>query len=526
MNPKRNTMQRNIYILVILQGVKPKLRIVATKARSSYLFKPVRLHSARAQRIPTSTRYDATEWKARYSVFATMVWRCKIGTALWLAASLALAAEAKEARSTSWEKIAGGREPGKPILAVVELRQQKITVYDSEGPILQAPVSSGRRGYETPAGVFTLLQKNKDHVSNLYDDSEMPFMQRLTWSGVALHAGPLPGYRASHGCIRLPYGFAERLFDLTSVGTRVIISPGKTELIRMSHPLLHRLQRASSAATPAEAIVEARRMAEKVKEEADAVAQRAEQAAVASRRAEAAKLRAVKQLSVAIKGAESQKTAPRIARAQARLEKARAEASSKIAAALEATKRQQSTDAERKAAEQLARDTRLKAWPLSILVSRKAQRVYVRHGFEPVLELPAVIREPGRPMGTHAFYAVESEGAGRAWIAASFSEKGSGASQALDRIEMLDEVAALMQTGAWLGSTVIVSDEPPYKETGPGTDFIVVLSTEPQGALKIRAPDEARPVAAMSRPAQQQVRGYRTANDDRQFRHPLGGFAN
>ena len=286
------------------------------------------------------------------------------------------------------------------------------------------------------------------------------------------------------------------------MGTRVIIAPNKTEAIRMSHPLLDRLQRASGAATSAEAVDEARRVAEKLKEDADAVAQRAEQAASASRRAEAARLRAVKLLAGAMKDAESQKTAPRIARAQARLQKARAEASSKIAAALEATKRQQSTDAERKAAEQLARDTRLKAWPVSILVSRKAQRIYVRHGFEPVLELPAVIREPGRPIGTHAFYAVEGDGAERAWIAASLttgSEKGTGAREALDRIEMPDEVAALLQTGAWPGSTLIVSDEPPYKETGPGTDFIVVLSTEPQGALKIRAPDEARPVAAMPR---------------------------
>ena len=461
-------------------------------------------------------------------MFATPVWHCKLGAALWLTASFALGAEAREVRATSWEKIAGGREPGKPILAVVGLRQQKITVYDAEGPILQAPISSGRRGYETPAGVFTLLQKNKDHVSNLYDDAEMPFMQRLTWSGVALHAGALPGYRASHGCIRLPYGFAERLFDLTSVGTRVIVAPSKTEAIRMSHPLLDRLQRASGAATSAEAIDEARRVAEKAKVEADAVAQRAEQAAASARRAEAAKLRAVKLLSAAMKDAKSQKTAPRIARAEARLEKARAEAAAKIAAALEATKRQESTDAERGAAEKLAREARLKAWPVSILVSRKAQRIYVRHGFEPVLELPAEIREPGRPIGTHAFYAVETVGSERAWIAASLttaSEKSTGALAALERIEIPDEGTDLMQTGAWSGSTLIVSDEPPYKETGPGTDFIVVLSTEPQGALKIRTPDDARPVAALPRPAQP-IRAYRTARDDRQFRYPLGGFPN
>lgn len=461
-------------------------------------------------------------------MFATPVWH-KFSAALWLTATLTLGAEAKEVRPTSWEKIAGGREPGKPILAVVGLRQQKITVYDSEGPILQAPVSSGRRGYETPAGVFTLLQKNKDHVSNLYDDAEMPFMQRLTWSGVALHAGPLPGYRASHGCIRLPYGFAERLFDLTSVGTRVVITPNKTEAIRMSHPLLDRLQGASSVATSAAAADEARRAAERAKEEADAVTQRAQQAAAASRRAEAAKIRALKQLSVAMKDADSQKITPRIARAQERVQKARAEASSKIAAALEAAKLQQLTDAKRRTAEQVARETRLKAWPVSILVSRKAQRIYVRHGFEPVLDLPAVIREPGRPIGTHAFYAVESDGSERGWIAASLttgSEKVMGAREALDRIEMPDDVAALLQTGAWPGSTLIVSDEPPHKETGPGTDFIVVLSTEPQGALEIRAPDDGRPVAAMPRPAQQKLLGYRTASDDGHFRHPLGGFPN
>jgi hypothetical protein len=236
----------------------------------------------------------------------------------------------------------------------------------------------------------------------------------------------------------------------------------------------------------------------------------------------------VKQLSVALKDAESQKTAPRIARAQARLAKVRAEASSKIAAALEASKLQQSTDAERRAAKQLARETRLKAWPVSILVSRRAQRIYVRHGFEPVLDLPAVIREPGSPIGTHAFYAVESNSE-RGWIAASLttgSEKGMGGRKALDRIEMPDEVAALLQTGAWPGSTLIVSDEPPYKETGPGTDFIVVLSTEPQGALKLRAPDDRRPVAAVPRPAPQKLLGYRTASDDGHFRHPLGGFPN
>ena len=80
---------------------------------------------------------------------------------------------------------------------------------------LRAPVSSGQKGRETPAGIFSVLSKNAEHYSNLYDDAFMPHMQRLTWSGIALHGGPLPGYPASHGCIRLPYSFAERLFGTT-----------------------------------------------------------------------------------------------------------------------------------------------------------------------------------------------------------------------------------------------------------------------------------------------------------------------
>src|SRR5262249_53934779 len=117
------------------------------------------------------------------------------------------------------------RPGGEPIMAIVSLRDQQITLYADKGPIRRALVSSGQKGREPPAGIFTVLQKNKEHYSNLYDDAFMPHMQRLTWSGIALHGGPLPGYPASHGCIRLPYSFAERLFGTTKVGMRVIVAP-------------------------------------------------------------------------------------------------------------------------------------------------------------------------------------------------------------------------------------------------------------------------------------------------------------
>ena len=90
--------------------------------------------------------------------------------------------------------------------------------------ILSAPVSTGQKDYDTPVGFFSVLQKEAEHYSNRYDDASMPFMQRITWFGIALHAGALPGSPASHGCIRLPYGFAERLFGLTKIGMRVVIA--------------------------------------------------------------------------------------------------------------------------------------------------------------------------------------------------------------------------------------------------------------------------------------------------------------
>src|SRR5262249_46280102 len=102
------------------------------------------------------------------------------------------------------------RAAGEPIMAIVSLRSQQITVYDSKGWTLRAPVSSGQQGRETPAGIFSVIEKQAEHYSNLYDDAYMPHMQRITWSGIALHGGPLPGHPASHGCIRMPYDFAGR----------------------------------------------------------------------------------------------------------------------------------------------------------------------------------------------------------------------------------------------------------------------------------------------------------------------------
>jgi hypothetical protein len=118
--------------------------------------------------------------------------------------------------------------PQGPMLLMVSINQQKAYLYRNGVRVAVSTVSTGKKGHETPTGVFTILQKNKDHKSNLYKDSRnqpspMPYMQRLTWDGIALHSGNLPGYPASHGCVRMPDGFSRRLFGETELGMTCLL---------------------------------------------------------------------------------------------------------------------------------------------------------------------------------------------------------------------------------------------------------------------------------------------------------------
>lgn len=114
--------------------------------------------------------------------------------------------------------------PDGPVLVLVSLATQRAIAYRNGIPIGVSTVSSGKEGYQTPTGVFTILQKHVTHKSNLYGDAPMPYMQRLTWDGIALHAGSIPGFPASHGCVRLPLGFAKLLYGVTKLGLTVVIT--------------------------------------------------------------------------------------------------------------------------------------------------------------------------------------------------------------------------------------------------------------------------------------------------------------
>jgi hypothetical protein len=123
-----------------------------------------------------------------------------------------------------------------PVVMVVSITEQRAYVYRNGILIGATTVSTGRPGHPTPTGVFTVLQKQKEHKSTIYDEAPMPYMERLTWGGIALHAGGLPGYPESHGCIHLPSEFAQRLYDISPNGMTVVIGAAQTAPEEVAHP--------------------------------------------------------------------------------------------------------------------------------------------------------------------------------------------------------------------------------------------------------------------------------------------------
>jgi hypothetical protein len=165
-------------------------------------------------------------------------------------AELQIAKQAEKLKPGQWvwaPQIA----PKGPILVYVDLTRQLATVYRNGVRIGVSTISSGRPGYETPTGVFTILEKNKQHISRKYNDAPMPYQERLTWGGVALHAGGLPGYPESHGCVHLPLAFSKILFDAMPMGGTVVIAGGHEDPVK--RPAAGVLAPAMAGVTPAPA---------------------------------------------------------------------------------------------------------------------------------------------------------------------------------------------------------------------------------------------------------------------------------
>jgi lipoprotein-anchoring transpeptidase ErfK/SrfK len=150
------------------------------------------------------------------------------------------------------EAAKDARKPQGPLIIAISIEKQALKIYDANGFFAETPISTGMRGHSTPMGVFSVIQKHKYHHSNIYSGAPMPYMQRVTWSGVAMHAGVLPGYPASHGCIRMPMNFAVKMWGWTRIGARVVITPGELTPESFSHPLLATQKTAPLAAAEAQ----------------------------------------------------------------------------------------------------------------------------------------------------------------------------------------------------------------------------------------------------------------------------------
>jgi hypothetical protein len=461
------------------------------------------------------------------------------------------------------------RTGGAPLLAVVALSEQRVSIYNAEGRMLHSPISSGSTGYETPAGIFSVVQKKEEHRSNIYEDGNMPFMQRITWTGIALHAGALPGHPASHGCVRLPHAFAQQLFGLTDIGLRVVVVRDDITPAEIKHPLLFQpSRRGQTAQAPSgggpvrlasrdhSAAPGSARQIEVLKAESDAksaeadaatkraaeirrAAQRkAAEAAPAARQLKAAEsnlARAENALQDAERSVETAagtpekpenlqraeeakaKAAAKVSEARAQFEAARALAHSKGDEAARAEVEVAAADEAREIAAEAASEASLRTSPVSVFISRKTQRLYVRKAYQPVYEGPVAIRDADKPLGSFVFTALNYPDGGpdARWSVVSMYKAGhetapaapakesrrkgeprtaaegvtadvASAKAALDRITIPPEAFERIQDVVLPGASLIVSDEGPSIETGKDTDFVVVMSGEPQGGLKQR----------------------------------------
>jgi hypothetical protein len=368
-------------------------------------------------------------------------------------------------------------------LIVISIPKQRISLYGAGGFHRQGAVSTGRTGFPTPTGVFSIIQKNRYHRSNIYSGAPMPFMQRITWSGVAMHEGVLPGYPASHGCIRLTHQFASELWGMTRMGVRVIVTPDDAQPVEMAHtqlpaptmtpvpaavteaePIKPSLvamtgdKTADASATPkaaakllsplerakiekAKMVAEAPAMARAAKETAEtsiAKASEANRAIKALREAEQALATARGRQEAAAKAVEQAKTpeAVEAAKAAQSAAEARVEEAQKAvteAAAVESAKTQEAFaaaqaawDAEKASdlAAATARAGERATEPISVFVSKKTGRVQVRQAWKTIHDAPATFRDADAPIGTHVYVATETveEGKAMRWLSVTLPQ--------------------------------------------------------------------------------------------------------
>ena len=424
-----------------------------------------------------------------------------------------------------------------PVQLVVSLKRQRVTVYQNGKPVTSSRISSGRDGHNTPSGVFSIIQKNRRHYSNIYHGAPMPYMQRITWSGIALHGGHVPGYRASHGCIRLPHRFARSLFNYTKMGAHVVIANGDptprpfshAKLFQPTSPFKVPTKKKPSTPTalihfdPAEGMVR------------DVVRLASLQKADPATQVDAAPQTAfVPPTPSEVLPVNAATAATMLAIIEGKVQRAefyKARSKSPIRILItRRTGREKMRDAQRLLARlgydpgipdgvvgrqtvkaikafQAAREIPQSGTPnaqfyaelyrASGLEQPNEGHLYVRQNFRSVYDAPIVLKDPSKPVGTH-FYMVMNFKSGDTtanWRAMTLKARGRlprswrkrqkrakrkttpatiTAAQALDRFEIPKHVRARISDMLTPGSSLIISDKGISHETGRGTDFVVL----------------------------------------------------
>jgi L,D-transpeptidase catalytic domain len=376
-----------------------------------------------------------------------------------------------------------GELPKGPLQMVVSIGQQHVTLYANGTRIAQARVSTGTPGHPTPLGVFSVIEKDRYHHSNLYGAAPMFYMHRLTWSGVAMHEGVLPGFAASHGCIRMPTDFVSRLWQISKLGVRVVIARNDPAPYEFEHPKLF-----SPQLRPVAQLSEAQPGLRSTIASAEPA--RPVTVAQANTPDETPVSDVVDQTGVP-PAAPVVETPP----------------ASQAAETSSEPDKHEPTEAEpnkpvpprNRTAEPVKH-----AGQVAVFISKQEKKIFVRQGFVPVFDMPIEIANPEQPLGTHVFTAMEVKdgGAHMRWNAITMPAEHSGspveirskrggknveqpapiahakapstAAEALDRINLPPEAVERISELLVPGSSLVVSDHGLGRETGRYTEFIVL----------------------------------------------------
>jgi hypothetical protein len=403
-----------------------------------------------------------------------------------------------------------GNIPKGPVQIFVSINQQKLHVYSDGAHVADTSVATGVPSLPTPLGVFSVIQKQVFHRSNIYSNAPMPFMQRITWSGVALHEGENIGHRASHGCIRMPRDFAMRLYKLTRIGARVIVARGELKPAEFADPHLfvHKdMAPVPTAAAPAPPVLTAQSID----------AGKAIDAAPAGARAVAQPAALGLRVSADTVTADNAKPDPAASDAPKREMSATAASvsgppSTPAANAPSSATPDSGVLAPPAKPAEIVKEPPAKKTPIAIFISRKEKKIYVRQDFEPLFNAAITIEQPEKPLGTHVFTAMNylDDHTTFRWTVVSlpgeppkplrsadnerrYERYGNGKrrgedegkpvgdlpptqkpAEALARIDIPQDAVDYISQLMVPGSSLIVSDQGLGDETGEGTDFIVV----------------------------------------------------